>query len=118
MTGATSSSSTDLIRAVFREVIVPAATASPRCRLQFAPKVKNGSFFAPPRRSILSRAELEETGSMDEFATLAALWRSEGCDELVACVPRLAEIAERLAAEHGAEDRTAKTPSHLIYQMY
>jgi hypothetical protein len=121
MTGAQNSSLTDLIRAVFHETIVPLAQSSQQYRLEFAPEPKNDSYFARPRRPVMSRADMEAMGQCGELEALAALWRAQGCDRLYELVPRLAEVSERLAAAHSGEDKTSETqdtPSTLIYQMY
>jgi hypothetical protein len=118
MTGAQSSSLTDLIRAVFRETIVPLTQSHEQCSLEFAPRPKNDSYFASPRRPVLSRAEMEAMGRAGELQVVAALWRAQDCDKLQELVPRLAEIAQGLAAEHAGEDKASDTPSTLIYQMY
>jgi hypothetical protein len=112
-----SSSSTDLIRAMFRDVIVPLAQSDPRCKLAFAPQPQNGSYFTSPERPVLSRDDMEAMGRSGELVALEAIWRAQGHDKLLALIPHLAAIAERLAAERGSEDKTS-TPSELIYQMY
>jgi hypothetical protein len=116
MIGATSSNSTDTIVAVFRELIVAATRSGRRFELQFAPKAKDNSYFEHPRRPILSRADLEATGSMNELSMLAELWRAQGYGELLEIVERLAGIAKLLAVE--SKDGTTQLPSSFIYQMY
>jgi hypothetical protein len=61
---------------------------------------------------------MEAMGRSGELQALAALWRAQGCDKLHELVPRLAEVAERLAVEHRGDDKISDTPSTLIYQMY
>lgn len=118
MTGATNSSSTDLALAAFRDVIVPLARAGERYRLDFSPVAKNGSYFTQPRRPSLTRDEMAAMGVGGEFAVLETLWRVAGRERLLDLVPRLAAVAERIAAERGAAEATPETPSQLIYQMY
>jgi len=118
MTGATNSNSTDLAVAAFREVIVPLARAGQAYRLDFTPKVNDGTYFVPPRRPFLTREDMEAMGRSGELTALDALWRASGCELLLEFVPRLAALAERISAERSAVEATPEAPSQLIYQMY
>jgi hypothetical protein len=118
MTGATNSSSTDLALAAFRKIIVPLAQAGPAYRLDFTPEVKDGSYFVRPRRPSLTRVDMEAMSRSGELAALDALWRAQGCEQLLELVPHLAALAERISAERGTLEATPETPSQLIYQMF
>lgn len=118
MTGETNSSSTDLAVAVFHDVIIPLARAGGSYRLEFSASSKDDSYFVQPRRSSLTRDEMEAMGRSGELAALEELWRVGGYERLLELVPRLAEIAERIAAERGSAEATPLTSSELIYQMY
>jgi hypothetical protein len=117
MTGATSSSLTELLNAAFDEVIVPLARAGAMDRLDFAPTPANGSYFKAPTRAGLSRDEMLAIGRSGELEALAALWRAQGRHELLALAPRLQAIAAQLEALTAEEDNSG-VPSALIYQMY
>jgi hypothetical protein len=116
--GEMSSNSTEMIAALFRDLIVPMARSTQDARLEFAPKLADGSYFDSPRRPILTRENLAQTGSMDELSMLEAIWRSRGYGELVKIIPPLADIARQLATEASAQDEKSQPPSTLIYQMY
>ncbi len=117
MTGATTSSLTDLLATAFRDVLVPLAVSGGQDRLDFAAKPRDGSYFRIPTRPTLSRADMEATGRSGELEALAALWRSQGRNGLLELIPLLEAIAARLEVE-ATEERKSDALSTLIYQMY
>lgn len=117
MTGDPNSNSTDttsseLARRLFADVVVPLAADHPELRLAFDAAGEAASHYAPAHRPVLTRADMQTHGVL---ADLASLWAGTGLEALL---PELRTLAATIADERagGTDDRDA--PSTLIYQMY
>lgn len=106
--------------AFFREVLVPVALAErARGREFFAPRPDDeaASYYVEPTKREMKPEdfELRASESIEEFVReLAALWASEGCEELAATAPRLASLAYELREDEAQSDDV----SPFMYVMF
>ncbi len=106
--------------AFFREVLVPVALrerATGREFFALRPEAEAESYYVEPtkRATRPEDFELRASDSVEEFVReLAALWASEGREELAAMAPRLAA----LAAEVREGEEEADDVSPFMYVMF
>ncbi len=106
--------------AFFREVLVPVALGERAMgREFFALRGDDAveSYYVEPTNRVMESEdfELRASESIEEFVReLAALWSSEGCEELAAMAPRLAALASEVRE---AEEQTDDV-SPFMYVMF
>jgi hypothetical protein len=106
--------------AFFREVLVPAALRereSGREFLALRPDAAAESYYVEPTKREMRPEdfELRAADSLEDFVReLAALWSSEGREELAAMAPRLAA----LAAEVRTDEEQTDDVSPFMYVMF
>lgn len=104
----------------FREVLVPVALrerASGREFFALRPDAEAESYYVEPTKSLMRPEdfELRAGESVEEFVReLAALWASEGREELAAMAPRLAALAAELREDEEQSDDV----SPFMYVMF
>jgi hypothetical protein len=104
----------------FREVLVPLALGERESGREFfalRPDEAAESYYVEPTKRAMKPEEFELRAgdSVGEFVReLAALWASEGRDDLAAMAPRLAA----LAAEVCEDEEQAGDVSPFIYVMF
>jgi hypothetical protein len=104
----------------FREVLVPAAQRERESGREFfalRPDASAESYFVEPTKRELRPEdfELRAGESVEEFVReLAALWSSEGREELASMAPRLAA----LAAEVREDEEQPDDVSPFMYVMF
>jgi hypothetical protein len=106
--------------AFFREVLVPAALRERESGREFfalRPDAAAESYYVEPTRREMSPEdfELRASESIEAFVReLAALWSSEGREELAAMAPRLASLASELREDEQQSDDV----SPFMYVMF
>ena len=106
--------------AFFREVLVPVALKERESGREFfalRPDSSAESYYVEPtkREMMPEDFELRAGESVEEFVrALAALWASEGREELAAMAPRLAA----LAAEVREDEEQSDDVSPFMYVMF
>jgi hypothetical protein len=107
--------------AFFREVLVPVALRERAAGREFfapRPDAEAESYYVEPTRRVTTREdfELRAADSVEEFVRgLAALWASEGREELAAAMaPRLAALAAEVRED--GEQRDDVSP--FMYVMF
>jgi hypothetical protein len=104
----------------FNEVLVPAALrerATGREFFALRPEAEAESYFVEPtnREMRPEDFELRACESIEDFVReLAALWASEGLEELAAMAPRLAALASELREDEEQRDDV----SPFMYVMF
>ena len=104
----------------FREVLVPVALRERESGREFfalRPDAGAESYFVEPTKSVMRPEdfELRAGESVEEFVReLAALWVSEGREDLAEMAPRLAA----LAAEARDDDEQPDDVSPFMYVMF
>lgn len=104
----------------FREVLVPVALRereSGRELFALRPDAEAESYYVEPTRSAMRPEdfELRAAESVEEFVReLAALWSSEGREELAAMLPRLAALAAEVCEDEEQRDDV----SPFMYVMF
>lgn len=104
----------------FREVLVPLALKERESGREFfalRPEASAESYYVEPAKREMRPEdfELRACESVEEFVReLAALWSSEGREELAAMAPRLAE----LAAEVRDDEEQPDDVSPFMYVMF
>lgn len=106
--------------AFFREVLIPVALrerATGREFFALRPDDEAESYYVEPTRSVMEPAdfELRAAESVEEFVReLAALWSSEGREDLTAMAPRLAALASEVREDEEQTDDV----SPFMYVMF
>jgi hypothetical protein len=106
--------------AFFREVLVPVALGERGAGREFfalRPEGEAESYYVEPTRREMRPEdfELRAADSVEDFVReLAALWSSEGREELAAMAPRLAA----LAAEVREDEEQSGDVSPFVYVMF
>jgi hypothetical protein len=106
--------------AFFREVLVPAALrerASGREFFALRPDASSESYYVEPTKREMKPEdfELRASESIEAFVReLAALWSSEGREDLAAMAPRLASLASELREDEEQSDDV----SPFMYVMF
>lgn len=106
--------------AFFTEVLVPAALRERESGREFfalRPEAEAESYYVEPTKGSMRPEdfELRAGESAEDFVReLAALWTSEGREELAAMAPRLAA----LAAEVGEDEEQPDDVSPFMYVMF
>ncbi|HVF44346.1 MAG TPA: hypothetical protein VM936_15085 [Pyrinomonadaceae bacterium] len=106
--------------AFFREVLVPAALRERESGREFfalRPEAGAESYFVEPtnREMRPEDFELRACESVEEFVRgLAALWASEGREDLAAMAPRLAALAAEVCEDEEQRDDV----SPFMYVMF
>ncbi|HJU55717.1 MAG TPA: hypothetical protein VJ715_14130 [Pyrinomonadaceae bacterium] len=104
----------------FNELLVPLACAERAAEKSFFPlraEDEAESYYVEPARRVMTAAdfELRAAESIADFVKeLAALWASEGHEELAALAPRLFELAQ----EMGEQEKQAEDVSPFMYVMF
>ncbi|HEX8920765.1 MAG TPA: hypothetical protein VF766_04775 [Pyrinomonadaceae bacterium] len=104
----------------FKEVLVPLALSERAEGKSFFPLCADPdveSYYVEPTRRMMKASdfELRAAESLADFIKeLAALWASEGHEELVTLAPRLLELAE----EMGEEEIETEDVSAFMYVMF
>ena len=104
----------------FTEVLVPAALRERAAGREFfalRPDASAESYYVEPTRGSMRPEdfELRAGESAEEFVReLAALWTSEGREELAAMAPRLAALAAEVRGDEGQPDDV----SPFMYVMF
>lgn len=104
----------------FREVLVPAALgerASGREFFALRPDALTESYYVEPTKRVMKPEdfELRATDSVEDFVReLAALWSSEGREELAAMAQRLVTLASEVREDEEQPDDV----SPFIYVMF
>jgi hypothetical protein len=106
--------------AFFREVLVPVALrerARGREFFSLRPDAAAESYYVEPTKRAMESEdfELRASESIEEFVReLAALWSSEGREELAAMAPRLAALASEVREDEEQSDDV----SPFMYVMF
>jgi len=104
----------------FREVLVPAALgerASGREFFALRPDALTESYYVEPTKRVMKPEdfELRATDSVEDFVReLAALWSSEGREELAAMAQRLVTLASEVREDEEQPDDV----SPFMYVMF
>jgi hypothetical protein len=104
----------------FQEVLVPLALRERAAGKSFFPlraDPQAESYYAEPTRPLMvaSDFELRAADSITDFVEeLAALWISEGHEELAAMAPRLIELAREMSEQ----EKQAEDVSDFMYVMF
>jgi hypothetical protein len=104
----------------FQEVIVPLALRERAAGKSFFPlraDPQAESYYVEPTRPLMvaSDFELRAADSITDFVEeLAALWISEGNEELAAMAPRLIELARKMSEQ----EKHADDVSDFMYVMF
>ncbi|MFL6285131.1 MAG: hypothetical protein ACJ74Q_18470 [Pyrinomonadaceae bacterium] len=104
----------------FREVLVPVALSERALGREFfalRPDAVAESYYVEPTKRAMSPEdfELRASESIEAFVReLAALWSSEGREELAAMAPRLASLASELREDEQQSDDV----SPFMYVMF
>ena len=104
----------------FKEVLVPLALRERAAGKSFFPlraDTQAESYYVEPTRSLMiaSDFELRAADSITDFVQeLAALWISEGNEELAAMSPRLIELAREMSEQ----EKQADDVSDFMYVMF
>ena len=104
----------------FNELLVPLALRERAADKSFFPlraEAQAESYYVEPTRRVMTATdfELRAAASLADFVKeLAALWASEGHEELAALAPRLFELAE----EMGEQEKQAEDVSAFMYVMF
>lgn len=106
--------------AFFREVLVPVALRERATGVEFfalRPDAEAESYYVEPTNRSMEPAdfELRASESVEDFIReLAALWASEGREEMAAMAPRLAA----LASSFGEDEEPTDDVSPFMYVMF
>jgi hypothetical protein len=106
--------------AFFREVLVPVAQGERESGREFfalRPDAEAESYYVEPTKGLMRPEdfELRAGESVEEFVReLAALWASEGREDLAAMAPRLAALATEVREDEEQRDDV----SPFMYVMF
>ena len=105
----------DAAFASLHEQLSSLAAVHPELHLSFAADPRDGSYYQPAFRPVLTGADMKRGGEVGELSELAALWAGT---PLAALLPALDRFAQTLARERAFKTHDPDAPSTLIYQMY
>jgi hypothetical protein len=118
--GESESAKDESAAAFFREVLVPVALRERESGREFfalRPDAAAESYYVEPTKREMRPEdfELRAADSVEDFVReLAALWSSEGREELAAMAPRLAALAAEVRENEGQTDDV----SPFMYVMF